>query len=195
MAKAGQPTTHDRDHGSLLRAAGLRVTPVRLGVLSALCATHEVLSADQIIEALLAGRGGKAKGRKPDRVTVYRTLNALVEAGIAHRLDPGDRVFRFGLTGDHAAHAPLAGACGCGASDSCEHPAEPDAKADAGHGHPHFVCDSCGKVECLDDTEVVLKSKRGKDSANKNIRQREVLLRGTCGECDESGAGEVARPS
>lgn len=179
---------HDHDHGSLLRAAGLRVTPVRLGVLAALCATHEVLSADQIIELVSAKRGSRAKGRKPDRVTVYRTLNALVDAGIAHRMDPGDRVFRFGLTGEHATHTPRQGGdCGCGASDSCEHAPKPVLAAEPGHGHPHFVCDSCGKVECLDETEVVLKTRPGKGSP-KTVRRQEVLLRGTCGSCEDGPA-------
>lgn len=185
MAGTAPTTRHDHDHGSLLRAAGMRVTPVRLGVLAALCSTHEVLSADRIIEILSAKRVNRAKARKPDRVTIYRTLNALVEAGIAHRMDPGDRVFRFGLTGDHASHAPKAsGACECGASDRCEHAPQPAVSIEPGHGHPHFVCDSCGKVECLEDTEVVLRPKAGKGGPKK-VRQQEVLLRGTCGRCED----------
>lgn len=188
MATSSKPHGFDHDHGELLRAAGMRITPVRLGVLATLCATHEVLSADQIVDAIAAARGSKARGSKPDRVTVYRTLNALVDAGIAHRMDPGDRVFRFGLTGDHAAHVPP-GACGCKASENCSHkPASAAAvtEADAGHGHPHFVCDSCGKVECMDETEVILKPKAG-SGPPKNVRKKEILLHGTCGECDPAG--------
>ncbi len=184
----------DHDHSTLLRAAKLRVTPVRLGVLRALCQTHEALSADQIIENLTESRGGKAKGRRPDRVTVYRTLNALVEAGIAHKLDPGDRIFRFGLAGDHASHAPVPGvSCGCGPSENCAHSAAPATipnLAEQSHGHPHFLCESCGKVECLDDTEVVLQTKPGgsRSKSALNIRQQEVLLKGTCEECDPADA-------
>ncbi len=196
MARAGDPVGHDRDHSALLRIAGLRVTPVRLGVLRCLCQTHEVLSADQIVEELTRARGAKAKGRKPDRVTVYRTLNSLVEAGIAHRMDPGDRVFRFGLSGDHAAHAPVAGTgCGCGESENCPHPAPipaPPRLPEQSHGHPHFMCDSCGKVECLEDTEVVLRPRgvagkgtgRTRGGRVPTVRQQEVLLKGTCDECE-----------
>lgn len=196
MARPTHSPDHDHDHGSLLRAAGLRVTPVRLGVLRSLCQAHAALTADQIIDGLARSRTGKAGGksagspRKPDRVTIYRTLNALVEAGIAHKVDPGDRVFRFGLAGEHAAHVPVAGpSCGCGPSENCGHPpSEPviPASADQSHGHPHFLCESCGKVECLEDTEVVLQTRPGRAAGKgpKTIRQQEVLLKGTCESCE-----------
>jgi len=190
MPRHSQPGDKDHDHSALLRAAGLRVTPVRLGVLRSLCQTHEVVSADQIVEDLSRSRAAKGRGRKPDRVTVYRTLNALVDAGIAHRMDPGDRVFRFGLTGDHAAHVPSAGkSCGCGPSENCGHPASATGAPrvpDQSHGHPHFLCESCGKVECLEDTEVVLQPKAGspRRAVAQKVRQQEVLLKGTCGDCD-----------
>lgn len=188
MARPPHSPDHDQDHGSLLRAAGMRVTPVRLGVLRSLCQAHAALTADQIIDGLsrIAGR----KGRKPDRVTVYRTLNALVEAGIAHKVDPGDRIFRFGLAGEHAAHVPIAGpSCGCGPSENCGHPAAGPvipASADQSHGHPHFLCESCGKVECLEDTEVVLQTRPGRAAGKgpKTIRQQEVLLKGICESCE-----------
>ena len=105
---------------------------------------------------------------KPDRVTVYRTLNALVEAGIAHRVDPGDRIFRFGLAGDHAAHARPAAA---------KHP-----------DHPHFVCNSCGTVECLEDSEVVIRPRRGGEAppARRRVTQKDVMLHGTCEDCSDN---------
>ena len=193
MPHTARKSEHDLDHGALLRSAGMRVTPVRLGVLRTLCQTHIALTADQIIEELARARPAKAKQgvRRPDRVTVYRTLSALVDSGIAHRLDPGDRVFRFGLSGDHAAHAPAA-TCGCGPSENCGHPAIPPtlpSADDQGHGHPHFLCETCGKVECLEDTEVVLKPKAGRPQSGMNVRRHQVLLKGTCGECGPPGAG------
>jgi Fur family ferric uptake transcriptional regulator len=204
MARSSKPADHDHDHGALLRAAGLRVTPIRLGVLRSLCEAREALSADQIIDGLSRARRTRPnRGPKPDRVTVYRTLNALVEAGIAHKVDPGDRVFRFGLAGDHAAHAPVASrTCDCGPSENCAHPAAapviPSHDADNA-GHPHFLCESCGKVECMDDTEVVLKPKddRNPRRSSPRIRQQDVLLRGTCGACEptpDRAAPAAARP-
>ena len=44
------------------------------------------LNAQQVYDAVVAAGGpGAAKRSTPDRVTVYRTLGTLVEAGLAHR--------------------------------------------------------------------------------------------------------------
>ena len=112
----------------------------------------------------------KARAREQDprlnRVTVYRTLNTLVEKGLAHKVDPGDRVFRFSLT-DHAR------------CDGEKHV----------HEHPHFVCDSCGTVECLEGAEVVVKPPapqpkgHAKSAAKRQVRQDGVVLHGTCESC------------
>ena len=101
-----------------LRAAGLRVTGIRLSIMRALGASRTALDATALDEQLAAA------GESADRVTVYRTLNTLVDSGIAHRIDPGDRIFRYSLT-DHA-H------CTEGHHE---------------HEHPHMVCDACGAVE------------------------------------------------
>lgn len=142
----------------LLRGAGLRVTEVRLGVVRALAksqAAGRTLLAADVAAALPSA----------DRVTVYRTLNTLVEAGIAHRVDPGDRIFRFGLT-DHA-HC------------SAEH---------HDHEHPHLVCESCGVVQCLDDAVVTITPRGGGHAATwRHIRQQHVTLRGMCERCGAKG--------
>lgn len=142
----------------VLKGAGMRVTTVRLAVLEMLARARAAMTAQEVVEAL-----GEA-----DKVTVYRTLNALVEAGVAHKVDPGDRVFRFGLT-----------------------PAAPSAKEPGGHQHPHFVCDACGNVECLEDTEVIVQARAGArpGTSKKNMRlsSQDVLLHGTCEGCGESG--------
>ena len=61
-----------------------------------------------------------------NRVTVYRALDAFFEAGIIHRVEMGDRVWRFAL---------------------CLH-------EDASFCHPHFACRACGRVECLDSIRL-----------------------------------------
>src|SRR5215813_11076562 len=62
-----------------------------------------------------------------DAVTVYRTLNTYTKKGVAHRVRGEDRVWRYAL-GDPHDSAP--------------------------HQHPHFVCEECGKVECLREAEI-----------------------------------------
>ena len=143
----------------------MRVTSVRVAVLEALAKARGAMTAQELLDAL-----GEA-----DRVTVYRTLNSLVEAGVAHKVDPGDRVYRFGLT------APTA------------------STKDAGHQHPHFVCDACGNVECLEDTEVIVQARDGaKRGAMKRkkmkLSSQDVLLHGTCEGCgEETKASGAAR--
>jgi len=98
-------------------------------------------------------------GAKADRVTVYRTLNALVESGLAHRVDPGDRVWRYGIL-SHESDPPHA-------------------------GHAHFVCDACGTVRCLQDATIRVQFKGRPEGEKFTVTQRDVYLHGTCEKCLE----------
>lgn len=98
----------------LLRKQGLRITGPRLAVLSALLEMHRPTSAPELIDA--------AAGQGMDHVTIYRTLNTLVEAGIAQAVGTTDRGRRFEV------HA----------SEGC--------RVD----HPHLSCRHCGALECLE---------------------------------------------
>src|ERR1700733_4912557 len=60
-----------------------------------------------------------------DAVTVYRTLNTFTKEKVIHRVRSEDRVWRYALGGESSKSSP--------------------------HHHPHFVCEECGKVECLKD--------------------------------------------
>jgi Fur family ferric uptake transcriptional regulator len=115
--------TGDADLRAALKAAGLRVTGPRLAVLEELARTTEPVSHAELVERLTP--------RGLDRVTVWRNLTTLVEAGILARTDLGDRTWRFErATGvDHV-----------------------------GGAHPHFVCIDCKKVSCLPEDAVYLKS-------------------------------------
>ncbi|MCY7315991.1 MAG: transcriptional repressor [Rubrivivax sp.] len=94
-----------------LRDAGLRVTGARAAVLVAM----ESLQARASHAEVAAALNGPL-----DRVTLYRTLDALVDAGLAKRQIGDDRVGRFSLT------------------------------AGAPHDdHAHFHCADCGRVYCL----------------------------------------------
>lgn len=100
-------------HRQRLTEAGLRVTAARLAVLEAVSTAQAALSHADIDASL---------PEPLDRVTLYRTLDALVEAGFLARQVGADRVSRFSLL----------------------------AEAAQAHGeHAHFHCDECGKVYCL----------------------------------------------
>jgi len=88
-----------------------------------------------------------------DQATIYRNLIDFVEAGLATRSDVGDHTWRFeAVGGKHAAEA-----------------------------HPHFVCTSCGTVECLPALELNV----SRAKAPRSVRQRkvEVHVRGLCDAC------------
>ena len=165
---SASPAHHNHtpaDPRDILRAAGLRVTATRLALLEKLSAARQPASAQQIFDDLCAhAKRDRPPSPRPDRVTVYRTLNTLVDKALAHKLDPGDRVFRFSLT-DHA---------------RCK-----DEKHD--HEHPHFVCDSCGTVECLEGAEVVVKPApiltESAPPPRRKVKPDGVVLHGTCETC------------
>ena len=92
-----------------------------------------------------------------NHVTVYRNLNDLAESGLARRIDVGDHVWRF---------EPL--------RDVGGHPAGE---------HAHFVCDSCGDVECLPGVSVAV---AGAQKVPKALRKNaiEVQLKGRCDRCE-----------
>ena len=72
-----------------LSAAGERVTRQRLLVANALAASGRRLTAEQLYRSLR--RRGPAIGR----ATVFRTLETLVEAGVARRLELDGHVYAY----------------------------------------------------------------------------------------------------
>ncbi len=109
---------HSHDHeeraDQLLRDSGLRVTKPRMAVLTALLEAHRPVSAQDLLDSL--SRDGI------DSVTVYRTLNTLVEENIAQAVGTTERGRRFEV------HA----------GDGCQ------------VDHPHLQCRSCGDMACME---------------------------------------------
>jgi Fur family ferric uptake transcriptional regulator len=131
-----------------LRARGLRVTQPRLAVLRCLLQVRAPVSHGQVTEQL--ERDGY------DRVTVYRNLVDLTEAGLVRRTDHGDRTWRFELIADKRAHIDEI--------------------------HPHFVCDACGSVQCL-PLDAVSVSFSSKSRMRFDAKKVQVQLRGRCDVC------------
>ncbi len=93
-------------------------------------------------------------GQPWDRATLYRNLVDLVGAGLATKVELGDRVWRF-----HRA-------------DSAPHNAAI---------HPHFICTECGDVSCLPEVTVNI-PRRGVPRSLRD-HGVEVHLRGVCDSC------------
>jgi Fur family ferric uptake transcriptional regulator len=98
----------------LLSSAGLRHTRARTVVLELLTQADRPLSHREIARSPEACR--------LDRVTLYRTLKTLEQAGLLHRVQGIDGVWRFR---GHRAHS---GKCG---------------------NHIHFLCLECQQMSCL----------------------------------------------
>ncbi|SFP18107.1 Fur family transcriptional regulator, ferric uptake regulator [Variovorax sp. 770b2] len=92
------PTPHPKpplaaaafDSETLLRESGLRVTRAAQTVLELLRHTSQPLTHEEVAAAYTT-----ATGEAPDRVTIYRVLDRLVEAGLCDRRVGADRVNRF----------------------------------------------------------------------------------------------------
>jgi Fur family ferric uptake transcriptional regulator len=115
--RSGSDRLDDDALRTTLREAGLRCTDARLAVYREVARAAAPVAHRDVADAL----------PELDRITVFRNLVALVEAGLAIRVDLGDRTFRYALP----------------------------TSAGERHGHPHFTCTSCGDVRCLEDVRVV----------------------------------------
>jgi Fur family transcriptional regulator, ferric uptake regulator len=91
-------------------------------------------------------------------VTVYRTINTFVTQKIIHRVRGEDRSWRYAIG---------------------HHSKTPD------HQHAHFVCDTCGKVECLPlDSTPAQPVDYPAPPAGYKVLYPEVLLHGMCAKCN-----------
>ena len=95
--------------------------------------------------------------RHTDNVTVYRTLGTFTRKTLVHRVRTAERSWRFAI-GD------------------VEHGTK--------HRHPHFVCEQCGKVECLAGSTVPPTLGRTLNLGPQyKIDYTEVIVHGSCTDC------------
>lgn len=137
-----------------LRAVGLRRTPARVAVLARIEAldrpvTHGELLAEPDLGAL-------------DEITLYRTLAALTEAGLVHRVHGLDGTWRY-----------------------CVQPR--DRRGCPGN-HAHFLCGTCGAMACLVDQPLP----RVAVPDGCEVVGRQLLVHGRCASCVASRADRPA---
>ena len=129
----------------LLHAAGLRRTRARRIVLEMLNRvdrplSHQEIAAEPEVGAL-------------DRVTLYRTLTTLQRAGLLHRIQGVDGVWRF------RGHRTQSGACG--------------------GNHIHFLCLECNQMSCLPEQPLPW----AKEPEGAEVFGKQLVVYGLCAEC------------
>ena len=94
-------------------------------------------------------------------VSVYRALQAFLRAGLVHRVGSGDWANRYAV-------------CGCDSQ---------------GHCHPHFICNSCGLAECLQEIRLPLYNQK-EVKQGYVVEEQEFYLRGLCRDCSNAVGSE-----
>lgn len=130
-----------------LRNASVRVTAARLRVLSVLINARSACSHQDVQDRLA----------DMDRVTLYRALDCLTDAGVAHKIAGDDRIFRYSAGNEHAASSKTATA------------------GTPQHEHGHFKCLRCAKVYCLDTGHATLLQGMLQDDAKRQSPVRQQL--------------------
>ena len=108
----------ERKIKNLLSSVNLRRTVPRMAILGVLLKASRPITQEQVAEYLAP--------ETADKVTIYRTLENFLKAGLVHKAFLHERTWHFEL-----AHHCTKNQC-----------------------HPHFTCTNCGNTNCL--TEVSL---------------------------------------
>lgn len=131
-------------NSEILKHAGVRITRWREVVLGLLLESGSPMSHAEINAAL---------AEPLDKVTLYRTLQTLTEAGIVHQVQGLDGAWRF-----------------------CAH----DIKAEGcPGGHPHFLCLECGKMTCFSDQNIP----RVEVPQGVKVEGKQLVVYGRCADC------------
>lgn len=138
---------HQCDYEQLLTSASLEASSNRVRILEVIGNNGFPLSAGDIFRIL-------ERSSSINRVTVYRILDLLVDAGVIERISTGGRAFYYGLAPNHH-HAP----------------------------HSHFYCKSCGRMDCLTPGTLNVEADSLWKTFPGRIDKVEVRVDGICKNC------------
>jgi Fur family zinc uptake transcriptional regulator len=152
----------DHDHGKCASAAishaeavcmkkGQRLTPLRRQVLEVLLARHHPMGAYDIIEDVAK------HDKRPAPMTIYRSLDFLMEAGLVHRIE--SRNAYLACVQDHGADKMTA----------------------------FFICDTCGMAGEANLPGVSQKLAQAAKEAGFTPKASVIEISGTCAECSRKG--------
>jgi Fur family zinc uptake transcriptional regulator len=133
-------------HG-ICAAKSVRLTPLREAVLRVLLSSHKALGAYDIIEKL------QLDGRRLAPISVYRIIDVLLGAGLAHRLESRNAFFAC-LSEHEDANSMLV-----------------------------LVCESCRRVAEAEAPDVWQAIKRLTQSSGFAVTDTVLEIQGTCADC------------
>ena len=124
---------------------GLRTTDFRKNLIN-LFKNSNSLTVDYIKKKI---------GKRTDKATIYRALNAFEESGIIHQVPDQDNLSRYAL---------------------CDIKCSPSKHV---HQHAHFICNDCSETFCIEQIQFPNTKKMN----NFKIQKIEITLQGTCPQC------------
>ena len=128
----------------LLKTSKLKATDLRVEVLAIILGFGKAIPYQEIQNSL----------QNFDRITLYRTLNILIERGILHKIS---------MENNQSFYAMCTLEC-----STMGHQ----------HQHVHFKCEQCNEVSCLETKEPIQLA-----IAYHLITDFEVMATGLCGAC------------
>jgi Fur family ferric uptake transcriptional regulator len=135
---------NEEDLKQRLKDRNLRITANRLGVLKEINSFPVAISHSRLQHVL----------KSRDRVSLYRTINSLIEGGLIHKVSASGQENYYAL---------------------CEETCQAEKHQ---HKHIHFECDSCREIYCLP-----LQQEWSLDTGNFKLKSFEVLATGICEDC------------
>ena len=134
---------------------GMRLTDLRRDVLEEVASTHKAIGAYEVLDRLAS-----KVHRRLAPISVYRALDALVAAGLVHRLE--SRNAFFACHAEHASH----------------------------RRHIVLACNGCGSVAELAAPTVFEGIVEVADRARFGVERAMVEVTGQCGPCRSGGNDE-----
>jgi Fur family ferric uptake transcriptional regulator len=131
----------------ILKQHVVKKTPARMAMIRALQSSSCPMSEAEIKEKM---------SDLYDRVTFYRNVLTLVEAGIIHKIVADNTTIRYAL-------------------NCCEHGHQHSAE------HAHFFCENCHAVVCMKEIKIPEYNL----PTGYKFADCDVIIKGTCGICTE----------
>ncbi|MGB0523380.1 MAG: Fur family transcriptional regulator [Flammeovirgaceae bacterium] len=129
-----------------LSAHGIRKTAFRIELLTLFMEHKHSLSHQEIKEKIKS---------TPDKVTIYRALNAFLKKGLIHKVPDVNNRAKYALCLPESSEKSY------------------------GQNHVHFICNTCNHTFCLDGIDIPIVE----DTQGFKVKSLKVTVEGECPNC------------